>query len=94
MDDGPNPTPSPRDISETGRRFRPHRIELGDGEGLRLHADGLIERFGASGDVLGSWRPDDPDWPTHAIRFGLRPQPATVAPHGEQFGGRDRPPRW
>jgi hypothetical protein len=69
----------------SARRYRRHVQALPDGGRLTLREDGTIERLGADGSTVGSWRPDDPDWPGQAIRFGLRPQPKTVAPQGQRI---------
>jgi len=67
------------------RRYRAHELALPDGARLRLHADGKIERRDAGDALTGSWAPGDPEWASHAIRFGLRPEPITVAPQGERI---------
>jgi hypothetical protein len=74
-------------------RYRPRHIDVGDGTGLRLRADGTIDHVDAAGETVGSWQADDPDWARYALRFGLRPQPETVAPHGGSNGGSKPPPR-
>lgn len=73
-------------------RFRPRHLDLAEDGVLRLHGDGAIDHLDAAGGVVGSWQPDDPEWPRYAIRFGVRPQELTVAPHGGPDGGM-RPPR-
>jgi hypothetical protein len=67
-----------------GRRYRRHELALPDGGKLRLGVDGTIERIDADGSTTGSWRVTEPDWADQAIRFGLRPQPPTVTPHGQR----------
>jgi hypothetical protein len=67
-----------------GRRYKRREIELAEGGKLVLNGDGSISRLDAAGEVTGSWATDDPDWARHGIRFGLRPEPATVAPHGRR----------
>jgi hypothetical protein len=75
-----------------GRRFKPHELGLADGGRLVLHADGSIDHVDPLGSVTRSWVPDDPEWPHHAIRFGVHPQAATVAPSGRRVQDT-RPPR-
>jgi hypothetical protein len=72
-------TPATRPATTAGR-FRPHTLTLPDGGRLVIRVDGQIERLDADGTTAETWRPDDPDWPRWALRFGLRPQPTTVAP--------------
>ena len=75
-----------RPSTATGpRRYRGHELVLPDGGRLRLHADGTIERRDADGSVLSSSRPNEPEWARQAIRFGLRPEPVTVAPQGQRI---------
>jgi hypothetical protein len=71
-----------------GRRYKRHALELADGTRLVLEADGTIEHLAADGSRTRSWMPDDPEWSGQAIRFGLRPQAQTVAPHGRVPGAR------
>jgi len=66
------------------RRYRRHELVLPDGGKLRLGVDGTIVRLDTNGATVRSWPPGDPDWPNQAIRFGLRPQPATVSPHSQR----------
>ena len=68
-----------------GRRYRRHELALPDGGKLRLGVDGTIERLDADGSTERSWTVADSDWPNQAIRFGLRPQPATVTPRGQRI---------
>ena len=68
-----------------GRRYRRHELALPDGDRLRLGVDGTIERVDADESTKRSWPAADPDWPNQAIRFGLRPQPPTVTPHGQRM---------
>jgi hypothetical protein len=63
-----------------GQQFRRHELELPEGDRLVLHADGSIEQLDAAAEIVSKWAPDDPDWPRHAIRFGLFRRPGTVAP--------------
>ena len=74
-----------------GRRYRRHVLALPDGGRLRLGADGTIERIDADGSTQRSWPLADPDWANQAIRFGLRPQPTTVTPHGQRIPGTRLP---
>ena len=80
--------------SSTGRtgRFRPRQLDLDDAGSLRLRADGTITQVDSAGVETGSWSPADPDWASRAIRFGLRPQVATVAPH-DGLPNAMKPPR-
>jgi hypothetical protein len=64
---------------------------LPDGGELVLAADGSIEQLDAAGTTTHRWTLDQPEWPDHAIRFGLQTQARTVAPHGRVEG--TRPPR-
>jgi hypothetical protein len=83
----PAPRPGPR-----GRRYRRHELELADGGRLVLGVDGTIEHIDRHGFATHSWKPDDPEWPGQAIRFGLHPQTPTVTPQGRRVQGT-RPPR-
>jgi len=83
------PSPSP---AAHGRRFKHRELDLADGGKLVLKADGSISQVDASGAPTQTWDPADPDWASHAIRFGLFPQDATVAPTGRFIDDR-RPPR-
>jgi hypothetical protein len=74
----------------TERTYRPRRVALADGETLALRRDGSINHLDRDGAVLGTWAPGDPAWDQRAIRFGLKPQPATVHPSGR--GEPDRHP--
>jgi len=47
---------------------------------LVLHPDGSISQVDGKGEALGNWATDDSEWPRHAIRFGLLPQPSTTVP--------------
>ena len=84
----PEPT---RDAARRGRRFRPQQLSLPDGGKLVLRSDGSIDQVDADGSATQRWTPDQPEWPNHAIRFGLQSQARTVAPHGRVEG--TRPPR-
>jgi len=57
-----------------------------------MKSDGSIERLAASGGQTQTWRPGELEWSSHAMRFGLRQQPRTVAPTGRSVEGT-RPPR-
>ena len=87
--DAAQPSPSP---AAHGRRFKHRELDLADGAKLILKADGSISQVDASGAPTQTWDPADPDWASHAIRFGLFPQDATVAPTGRFIDDR-RPPR-
>lgn len=81
----------PRTPATRGRRFKPHELELADGGRLVLSADGSIDHIDDHGSTMHRWKPDDPEWPDQAIRFGLRPQEPTVTPQGPVQG--TKPPR-
>jgi hypothetical protein len=70
-----------------GRRFRRHELELAEGGKLVLHTDGSISQVDGQGQDVAKWAVDDPDWPRHAIRFGLLPQPSTTTPPDAREGG-------
>ena len=65
-------------------RYKPREIGLAGGGKLTLHPDGSISLVDGAGASSGAWAPGDPDWASHAIRFGLQPQAETVAPHGRR----------
>ena len=88
----PGPTQSMPGATAHGRRFKHRELELADGGKLILRADGSIAQVDAAGIQAQTWEPADPDWASHAIRFGLFPQDATVAPSGRFMDDR-RPPR-
>lgn len=73
------------------RRYRRGKVALRDGGRLLLAVDGTIRRLDAEGSAVRAWSPSDPDWPNQAIRFGLRPEPATVAPHGQRVANKGLP---
>jgi hypothetical protein len=83
---GPSSTPAAR-----GPRYKRHELDLADGGRLVLGVDGTIDHHDADGARTQSWTPGDPEWPDKAIRFGIRPQADTVAPHGRRDQGT-RPP--
>ena len=70
----PSPTQSTPGAAAHGRRFKPRELELADGGKLVLTADGSISQVDAAGTPTQAWEPADPDWASHAIRFGLFPQ--------------------
>ena len=82
---------SPGPVSH-GRRFKRRELDLGEGAKLVLGVDGAISQGDAAGASTHTWVPADPEWASHAIRFGLFPQDATVAPSGRFIEGM-RPPR-
>jgi hypothetical protein len=82
----------PRTPATRGRRFKPHAIELTEGGRLLLGVDGSIDHVDDRDSSLHRWKPDDPGWSDQAIRFGLYPQPPTVAPSGRRVEG-SKPPR-
>jgi hypothetical protein len=88
----PDATRSSSTTRTHGRRFKPRQVELADGGRLLLDAGGSITLLDASGAQVGAWSRADADWASHAIRFGLFPQDATVAPTGRHVEGF-RPPR-
>ena len=71
--------------SPAARRFRRRHLELAEGGKLVLHGDGSISQVDAAGETTGTWTIGDPEWAGHAIRFGLQPQPETIAPHGRRI---------
>ena len=75
-----------------GRRFKPHELKLSDGGRLVLGADGSIEHLDGQGARMQRWKPDHPEWPDQAIRFGLHQQAPTVTPPGRYVQG-SKPPR-
>jgi hypothetical protein len=75
-----------------GRRFKPHAVELTDGGRLILGVDGSIDHIDDHGSKEHRWKPDDPEWPDQAIRFGLHPQVPTITPQGRYVQGT-KPPR-
>ena len=87
--DAAQPSPS---TAAHGRRFKHRELDLADGDKLVMKADGSISQVDASGAPTQTWDPADHDWASHAIRFGLFPQDATVAPTGRFIDDR-RPPR-
>jgi len=91
MTDRPSHHEPARTAGPRGRRYRRHAIELADGGRLVLGVDGTIERTDAAGTATHTWGTDDPEWPGQAIRFGLRPQATTVAPHGRRDQGPKSP---
>jgi hypothetical protein len=76
-----------------GRRFRPRKADLENGETLVLNADGSIEHRDAAGAAKRTWNQDDPEWASHAIRFGLHEAPSTAPPSGRYVPG-SKPPPW
>ena len=97
MSTDPNPTQSsPSQASPSpaahGRRFKRRELQLADGGTLVLNADGSIAQLDGDDKPTHTWAPADPDWASHAIRFGLFPQDATVPPTGRYVDDM-RPPR-
>jgi hypothetical protein len=91
MTDEPDGRESPRTPAPRRRRYKPQELGLAGGGRLVLRVDGSIDHVDAQGTTTQSWAPDHPEWPEHAIRFGLHSQAPTVAPHGRVPG--TRPPR-
>ena len=90
MQSAPSPAaPSP---AAHGRRFKRRELQLADGVRLVLNSDGSIAQLDGDGSQTYAWAPADPEWASHAIRFGLYPQDATVPPTGRYVEGM-RPPR-
>jgi hypothetical protein len=87
MNDGLVRTTSSGGSAPRGRRYRRHALDLADGGRLVLGVDGVIDQLDAHGAKTHSWRPDDPAWPDHALRFGLHPETPTVAPPGRRIQG-------
>jgi hypothetical protein len=92
MNTDPNPTRSTPSPAAHGRRFKRREVTLADGGRLVLNADGSITQLDVDGTPTSTWVPADTDWASHAIRFGLYPQDATVPPTGRYIEGM-RPPR-
>ena len=97
MSTDPNPTQSsPSQASPSpaahGRRFKRRELQLADGGTLVLNADGSIAQLDGYDKPTHTLAPADPDLASHAIRFGLYPQDATVPPTGRYVEGI-RPPR-
>jgi len=67
-----------------GRRYKHHEIDQADGGRLVLGVDGSIRHVDDHGSTTHTWSTDDAEWADQAIRFGLHPQPRTVAPQGHQ----------
>lgn len=88
----PAPSPAAHAPAAHGRRYKRREIQLAEGGTLVLGADGSIAQHDADGTPAHTWTPDDPEWARHAIRFGLYPQDATVAPTGRYLDDM-RPPR-
>jgi hypothetical protein len=65
-------------------RYKRREIGLAEGGKLILHPDGSISLLDPAGAIGGAWSPGEAEWASHAIRFGLQPQAATVAPHGRR----------
>lgn len=70
-----------------GRRFKKREVELAEGGKLVLHTDGSISQVDGPGEVVHKWAMGDPEWPRHAIRFGLLPQPSTTVPPDARVKG-------
>jgi hypothetical protein len=87
-----SPTPPAPGPTTHGRKFKHRELALADGGKLVLKADGSISQVDAAGAATQTWETADPAWASHAIRFGLFPQDATVAPTGRFIEGM-RPPR-
>lgn len=68
----------------TTARFRRREIDLGDGSKLVLRTTGSIVQLDSAGEAKAEWSVDDADWPRHALRFGLQPQPTTIVPEGRR----------
>ena len=90
----PQPTSSQTSSSPAvhSRRFKRRELQLAEGGKLVLDADGSIAQLDADGKPIQEWAPADPEWASHAIRFGLFPQDATVPPTGRYVDDM-RPPR-
>ena len=63
-----------------GHRYKRREIDLAEGGKLVLHTDGSLSQIDGAGEVVQKWAADDPEWPRHAIRFGLLSQPHTQTP--------------
>jgi len=85
MSTDPNPTQStPSQTSPSApapsRKFKPRELQLADGGRLVLNAGVSSAQLDGGGNQTNAWAPADPDVASHAIRFGLYPQDATVPP--------------
>ena len=92
MSTDPDQKQSPPGPAAHGRRFKRRELKLADGGMLVLNADRSISLLDAAGTATTTWAPADPEWASHALRFGLHPQDATVPPTGRYIEGM-RPPR-
>jgi hypothetical protein len=63
-----------------GHRFKRRELTLAEGGKLVLNPNGSIGLVDGEGAVTQTWAAGDPEWPRHAIRFGLLPQPSTTVP--------------
>ncbi len=63
-----------------GHGFRRRELAVADGGKLVLDTDGSITQFDAQGAPVAAWATSDPEWPSHAIRFGVSPRPSTATP--------------
>jgi hypothetical protein len=87
----PPATQASRPAITHGHHYRRREIELAEGGKLVLDPDGSIRQVDAEGVATEAWSPGEPEWASHAIRFGLRPESQTVAPNSRRV--RDaRPP--
>jgi hypothetical protein len=75
------------------RTYKPRRVDLEGGEALVLRADGSIVHRDRDGGATRTWTPDDPEWPRHALRFGLHERQSTTPPSGRYVPGTRPPPR-
>lgn len=75
------------------RTFKRRELRLSDGGSLVLTTGGSIDQLAADGTTTRSWAPDDADWPRQALRFGVRPQGATVTPASRPDGALRAPQR-
>jgi len=92
MSTEPDPTHPAPSTAAHGRRYKRRELQLAEGGTLVLGTDGSIAQHDTEGTLAHMWAPDDPEWARHAIRFGLYPQDATVAPTGRYLDDM-RPPR-
>ena len=93
MTDEPGGGDPSRPPATRRRRFKPREIELANGGRLVLGRDGSIDHIDDHGSRVHRWKPDDPEWPDQAIRFGLHPLAPTITPEGRHVQGTKPPHR-
>jgi hypothetical protein len=76
--------PASRPAGGHGHHYRRREVGLTEGGKLVLESDGSIRHVDAEGVAKEVWSPGEPEWASHAIRFGLRPENQTVAPNSRR----------